>query len=123
MGETVISVRAVGPKGKREVKGLVVDTGAAYTVIPKEMLEEIGAFKLPGKVDLELGDGRVVKADAYALRIEIGERGGPAISVFFEGAKGVVGVQTLESLGLRVNPITGELEETRPKGISHFYRS
>jgi predicted aspartyl protease len=86
------------------------------------VLEDIGAAKLPGKVPIELGNGKVVEAEAYALRAGISDREGPAIAVAFEGAKAVIGVQTLESLGFKVNPISGELEATRPKGIAYFYK-
>jgi predicted aspartyl protease len=104
------------------LSALLVDTGATFTALPKEVLEDIGAAKLPGKVPVELGDGKVVEADAYAMRAGIGDREGIVFAVTFEGAKAVIGVQTLESLGLKVNPVTGELEATRPKGIAYFYK-
>jgi predicted aspartyl protease len=122
MGYTSVEVIAVDPKGEQNIKGLIVDTGAAYTTLSRDVLEAVGAFKLPTTLPLELGDGRIVEADVYALILRIGDRGGPIIASTFEGVKQVVGVQTLESLGLKVNPATGELEETRPKGITYFYQ-
>ena len=121
MGHTSVDVLAIGAKGKRNLKGLIVDTGATYTVLSRKILQAIGASQIPGKVPVELGDGKIVKADSYALRLGVGGREGPVIALTFKGAKQVVGVQTLESLGLKVNPITGRLEETRPKGIAYFY--
>jgi len=44
-------------------------------------------------------------------------------AVTFEGAKPVIGVFSLGSLGLKANPVTEKLEETRPKGIAYFYTS
>ena len=103
------------------IKRLLVDTGATFTVLPKDVLENIGAPKSARKFSLELGNGEKVEAEVYALWARIDDREGPAIALTFEGAKSVIGVQTLESLGLRVNPTTGELEFTRPKGVAYFY--
>jgi len=50
-----------------------------------------------------------------------GEVEAPAISMTFEGAQTVVGVETLESIGLRLDPMTGRLEFTRPKGMAYFF--
>lgn len=38
-----------------------------------------------------------------------------------KGAKTVIGVETLESIGLKLDPTTGNLEFTRPKGMAYFY--
>lgn len=121
MGHTSVDVSVIGTKGKHDVKKLIVDTGATYTVLSRDVLEAAGAFKLPRKFPLKLGDGRSVKAEVYSLWLELGDREGPIIALTFEGAQQVLGVQTLESLGLKVNPVTEELEETRPKGMAYFY--
>jgi hypothetical protein len=39
--------------------------------------------------------------------------------VTFEGAKAVLGVRSLEDLGLKVNPVSSSLEAARPAGIAH----
>jgi len=48
-------------------------------------------------------------------------REGGTIAISFLGAKPVIGVRTLEDLGLKPNPITGEIEEERPPGVAYFY--
>lgn len=73
----------------------MIDTGATYTVLSKEALDEVGAIRIPGKIKIELGNGRAQEADVYAVRIEIAGREGPAFAVTFEGAKSVIGIQTL----------------------------
>lgn len=70
MGHVSLDITIKGSKGKKSIKGLLVDTGATYTVLPRDELE---------------------------------------------------GVQTLESLGLRIDPNKRRLEPTRPRGIAYFY--
>lgn len=121
MGHVAIDVTVISSKGEHKLKNVLIDTGATYSVFSEEVLKDIGAFKLPIKVPVELGDGRIVQADAYATVLNLEDRQGPIIAITFEGAKPVIGVFSLESLGLKVNPVTGKLEETRPKGIAYFY--
>jgi predicted aspartyl protease len=52
--------------------------------------------------------------------VSIGDRSAAALACF-EGAKSVIGVRTLEDLGLNVDPVSGRLEATRPKNIAYFY--
>jgi len=110
-----------GNKAAIELKNVLIDTGATYTVLPEKILEEVGAARIPGEVEVELGNGQKIKAKAYGVAIKIEEIEAPAISIAFEGAQTVVGVETLESIGLRLDPTTGELEFTRPKGLAYFY--
>ncbi len=121
MGHITVDVTITGPGGEHRLKNILIDTGATYSVFLEEVLKDIGAFKLPTKVSIELGDGRVIQANAYAAVLSFEDRQGPVIAITFEGAKQVIGVYSLESLGLKVNPVTGKLEETRPKGIAYFY--
>ncbi|MFQ6095614.1 MAG: retroviral-like aspartic protease family protein [Candidatus Bathyarchaeia archaeon] len=115
-----MSVR--GERGEVKLENVLVDTGATYTVLPEKLLWDIGAVKIPPyKAPLELGDGRKVEAKVYAAAIKVGEREGPGVILAFKDSKSVLGVQALEALGLRVDPTTGELEATRPKGIAYFY--
>lgn len=123
MGHVHVDVRVRGGKAECRLEKVLVDTGATYTVLPQNVLEEVGAVKVPPyTAPLELGDGREVKAEVYAAAIKVGDREGPGLILTFKGAKTVLGVQALEALGLRVDPTTGELEATRPKGIAYFYR-
>jgi len=104
MGHVRVNVCIRGGKGERELGEILADTGATYTILPLEVIEGVGAVKIPPyAMDVELGDGRTVKASVYATSIKIGDREGPAIILTFEKAKSVLGVQTLESLGLRVD--------------------
>lgn len=121
MGHIYTDITVRGTKTEKELKNVLIDTGATYTFLPKEILEEIGASTIPGEVEVELGDGKKVKGKAYGVRVKIGDSEAPAISLTFEGAKMVIGVETLESAGLKLDPATGNLEFTRPKGLAYFY--
>ncbi len=123
LGHVHVDLYVRGVKGEVKLEKVLMDTGAIYTTIPKKVLEGVGAVKIPQyTVSLELGDGRRVKAEVYALPIKVGDREGPGLILTFKGAKTVLGVQALEALGLRVDPTTGKLESTRPKGIAYFYQ-
>jgi len=121
MGHVNVNITLRGEMGTRALAGILIDTGATYTTLSPALLEQVGAFKASFTMDVELADGRKVPASVYYAAIAIDGRDGPAIVLAFEGAKEVIGVQTLESLGLKPNPDTGNLEPTRPKGVAYFY--
>lgn len=123
MGHVSVDLHVRGTKGEVKLEKVLVDTGATYTVLPLKVLKDVGAVKTPHPIAVELADGRRVKADVYVATVEVNGREGPALILNFKNAKTVLGVQALEALGLRVDPTTGELEATRPKGIAYFYRS
>ncbi|MHC1610384.1 MAG: aspartyl protease family protein [Candidatus Methanospirareceae archaeon] len=122
MGHVHVNACIKNEKAELVLKEILVDTGATYTVLSLKRVEEVGAVRIPPyEMDVELGDGRTVRASIYAASIKIEDREGPAIILAFEGAKEVIGVQTLESLGLKVDTSTNRLEPTRPRGIAYFY--
>jgi len=123
LGHVHADVRIMGEKGEAAMKNVIIDTGASYTALPEDVIEKVHAWALPRTVDLELGDGRIVKANTYAVIIGVGDREAATIAVGFKGAKPAVGVRTLEDLGLKVDPTSGKLEPTRPKGLAYFYRT
>ncbi|AEA12996.1 hypothetical protein TUZN_1526 [Thermoproteus uzoniensis 768-20] len=93
-----------------EYDEILADTGATFTALPIDAAEKL--IETPFTVELRLGDGRRVAAKVYVAEAEIEGRRGPVRVVAFEGATPVIGVDTLETLGLRVDPITGKLEKT-----------
>jgi len=121
LGHVYTKVRLVGGKTHHEIESLLVDTGATFTVLPRELLEKVGASKVPTKTKLELGDGRSVDAEVYAVVMMIEDREGATLVVTFEGAKSVLGVRSLEDLGLKVDPVAGVLEAARPAGVAYYY--
>ncbi len=123
MGHVYTDLVVKGRKGELSLPGVLVDTGATYTVLPEEIIEEVGAWGPISEIELEPGNGTRVKARAYGVTIRVEDAESPAIVVTFKGARTVIGIETLESLGLKPDPLTGKLEFTRPKGIAYFYTS
>jgi len=64
-------------------------------------------------MDLMLGNKTRVKAKIQMAEIEIEGRKGPMRIATFDDAVPVIGVDTLETLGLKVNPATAKLEQVR----------
>ena len=56
-----------GSRGEVLLKNVIVDTGAAYTILDEKTANEVGAWRIPFEIHLELGDGRIVKASMYAI--------------------------------------------------------
>ena len=110
VGHVFVRARFKG-KGVVELEKILVDTGASFTLMPLDVAERY-FIETPFTVDLKLGGGRVVKAKVFVAEGEIEGRRGPLRILAFENAIPVIGVDTLETLGLKVNPVTGEIEKT-----------
>ena len=83
-----------------------------YVVIPREIAEKIGV-KPMYRVKTELPDGSIREVDVGPVFIEIMGRGAPDRAAIVEKGEVCVGAETLETLGLVVDPATGELYPTR----------
>ncbi|MCR6693044.1 MAG: aspartyl protease family protein [archaeon YNP-LCB-003-016] len=110
MGHIFVGARFRG-KDVLEVDRILVDTGASFTVMPLNLAEKY-FIETPFEVELKLGDGRIVKAKMFVAEVEIEGRKGPIRIMAFKDAMPVIGVDTLETLGLRVDPSTGRVEKT-----------
>jgi len=95
------------------LRRVLVDTGASLSVIGPDVLKDAGAMETPWTMDLMLSNKTKVKAKICMAEIEIEGRKGPMRIATFEDAVPVVGVDTLETLGLKVNPGTAKLEQVR----------
>lgn len=112
MGFVRVKVRVCNPEQPEKCQEiqLLADSGAAYSIVPAEMLHRLG-IKPVGKRRFRLADGSMIERDYGLMRIELGEQVG-ATRVVFGGAgdAAVLGVTSLEELELKINPVTGELE-------------
>ena len=91
----------------------LVDTGATYTIIPPALAREVGASTLPQKFEVSLADGTRRRLRACSIGVTVAGRSGPTTAMLLPGWEPLLGVETLEALGLKVNPEKGCLEPTR----------
>jgi len=95
------------PESAREVL-LLADTGAIYTVLPRSLLEEMGVKSI-GKRKFKLANKQVIERDAGIVGNEVQGIQAHTIAVFGDEGVYLLGVTTLEELGLEVDPVKGEL--------------
>jgi len=89
---------------------LIADTGAIYTAIPENILKSLDIMP-KGKRRFKIADGKIKEFKIGEAYIEIGKEGATSIVAFLEeNAMPLLGVTTLELLGLQVDPVSGELK-------------
>ena len=113
MGHVWVDTRLVNPiTGDEMMSKALVDTGATFTVVPLAVCDKLN-LKIVGKKDVETAKGKVRLDETFAT-VEINsKRGITPILVSPETKDVLIGVLTLEGLGLTVDPTTSELKETR----------
>jgi len=108
-----MSVRVQGTVANPSERGLrtglefIVDAGAIYTVIPKSVAERL---KETGRRKFKIASGDVVEflvSEAYI--IINGEGVTSVVAIADEKTPVLLGVTTLELLGLKLDPVTGKL--------------
>ncbi len=115
MGLVYVDVIVRGRKKEKKMK-MVVDTGSTYIVLSKDVIRELDLHETPYKVNITLADNRVVEVRLFLAEVEVEGRKGPAFVAELDTPTPLLGVYALETLGFKVNPITGKLEEISPEG-------
>jgi len=114
MGEVRIRVRfrALPTSPASSELDLLVDTGAAYSWLPRKLLEELGV-KPVRKGRFKTIKGEVVVRDVGYAFVEYEGETAPTVVVFAEeGDESVLGLHALESLGLEVDPVTRQVKRS-----------
>jgi len=96
------------PSISREVE-LLADTGAIYTVLPTNLMKELGVKPI-SKRRFRLANNQVIERDVGLIGIEIKGVKTYTTVVFGDENIYLLGVVTLEELGLEVDPVKGELK-------------
>jgi len=97
------------PKEEAELE-LLADTGAIYTIIQRKNLQTLN-IEPRGKRRFKTADGRIIEREVGLAEVEIQGQSTHSVIVFGEPKDTqVLGVTTLEELGLQVDPVTGELK-------------
>ena len=121
MGYVRTTFKIRGEKGHKVLEG-IVDTGAIYTVIPREILEEIGVKSTEKRKFVAFG-GEIERELGEAV-IELMGRSCTTKVIFGESRDLVViGTYTLEGLGLEVDPISSKLKEATLYLLSFIYKT
>lgn len=97
------------PKRKKEFKFLV-DSGAIYSVIPEEELKSIG-IKPTSYEEFILANGEIIKRAVGNAYFEYEDKIRAAPVIFGEKGVFLLGITTLEALGLMLDPIKRQLKK------------
>jgi len=92
---------------------MLVDTGATFSVIPEALADAVGIKRLRRSATITLAAGRRVKLDAGTAIFRIGGREAPATILIGDVVEPILGVQTLEALGLTVDSRRRRLTPSR----------
>ena len=109
-----VRVILANPKGtpQREVEFLV-DTGAFHSAIPKDLAADMH-LEAAGEVAVTLADKRIVRVPISLAYMKVLDRESILPVVIIDVPKPLLGTTTLEGLGLKVDPVSGKLEHSRP---------
>jgi clan AA aspartic protease len=89
---------------------MLADSGALYAVVPAEVLDRIGVHSTRVE-EFELADGRVIERRLGVAHVTVRNPQAAANVIFGEpGDSTLLGVVTLEELGLVIDPSKGELK-------------
>ncbi|MGH9832928.1 MAG: retroviral-like aspartic protease family protein [Blastocatellia bacterium] len=113
MGLTFVQGTVTGKRGKRETVDFLVDSGATYTLLPQKTWHKLG-LKPKRRMGFVLADGTEIERDISECHIALPQ--GDATTPVILGEKGdepLLGVVTLEILGLMLNPFKRTLEPMR----------
>lgn len=112
LGYVRVQAKIANPLKRNLEKELefIVDTGAIYTVISKKIAESI-ELKESGKRRFRTGSGIVELPVAEAYLTLEGEGITTLVAITHDdGTPSLLGVTTLELLGLQVDPVNGKLK-------------
>ena len=97
-------------RGKRLELEFLVDTGAMYTSLPESLLKQLEIVPM-GKRSFLIASGERKEFLVGEAYIEVDGIGVTSLVLYgSEGVPSLLGVTTLELLGLQVDPTTGKLK-------------
>ena len=114
MGFTYVEGRAQGPDGREATVNFLVDSGAGYSLLPYQVWQSLG-LEPTREEKFVLADGTVVTRNMSSCRLVLPQ--GADYSPVILGEPGddqaLLGVVTLEILGLMLNPFSRTLHHLR----------
>ena len=105
----VVTVRPSRGSRRKVAVEFLVDSGAVYSLVPAKVLRKLG-LRPYRKVTFTLADGTKIQRQVGDAYFEIDGHRGPAPVIFGErGDEPLLGMTTLESLGLVLDPFKRRL--------------
>ena len=114
MGHVRIPVRLANPErrdGAVEVQDALVDTGATWTTVPRALGETLG-LKVIGQTPVKTAVGPQLLDQSYAYIELAGKTMVTPLLISDTLDTVLIGVITLEAMGLAVDPTSGQLKES-----------
>lgn len=113
MGLTYVEGVVTGPSGKQATVRFLIDSGATYTLLPYQDWQAID-LKPKRTLTFTLADGTTIQRDVSECHITLPEGEGHTPVILGEpGDEALLGIVTLEILGLVLNPFTRTLQPMR----------
>lgn len=112
MGHVYAESLLRGTTREEKVK-MFVDTGSTFSILPYKLAESIGAQRALWREKVSLADGNVKEFEVAFAYMEVLGRGTVAKVLLSDVEEPALGVETLETLGLRVDPVLGRIEPAR----------
>ena len=112
MGHVYVEALLRGLKAESRQR-MFVDTGSTFSLLPRKAAEELGVQTAAWKESVILADGSARQFDVGWGYLEIQGRGTVAKILLSDVDEPVLGTETLETLGLKVDPVAGRVEPSR----------
>lgn len=113
MGMTYLDGTVRGPTGTEAAVRFLVDSGATYSLLPEAAWERIGLLPTR-RVTFSLADGTTIERDISECFVSLPQGEGHTPVILGEpGDEALLGVVTLEILGLVLNPFSRTLHPMR----------
>jgi len=113
MGLTVVEGRVTGPTGKLRTVSFLVDSGATYSLLPHEVWQEL-ELQPKRTATFSLADGTTIDRQISECHIALaGQEGHTPVILGVPGDEPLLGVVTLENLGLVLDPFQRTLHSMR----------
>lgn len=121
MGIVFIDAEVQGVRGKRQPVRFLVDSGASYSVLPLKVWRAIG-LKPRRTMSFTLADGTQVRRKVSECLVRFdGQEGHTPVVLGEARDEALLGVVTLENLGLVLNPFDRTLQPMRAMLASEIH--
>ena len=114
MGHVRVTVKIGNPLDRDlvdDIPDALVDTGATLTTVPRELAERLG-LEIVDRHEVRTAGGVITVDESFAYFEYDDRKSVTPVWISDEYPDVLIGVVTLESFGLKVDPRSGTLEKT-----------